>query len=347
VANPAVLDYPFSAPPEPGTVLEVCRGVRWLRMGLPFELDHINLWLLEDAGGWTIVDTGIGNAPTRALWERIFETALAGRPVRRVIVTHYHPDHAGNAAWLCSRFAVPLWMTRGEFLTVHAIHAGMASYTPEAAAALYRSNGLDEARVAARALTAGEAAVRLERVRESVAHFVERRDALRDRREDIPALIDRFWCAAMGESPAPSQGSAAPVAPLEPSSLNALAAAYWAGNLDHLQSVITNLALHTGDITPEFSGMSSSIRQRRQYRTALLTMDRLAFRLPATTGPVPVKSKVAASLSMVTARLIGVPSSRDSMKRCVACGSRAIIILAFSAAAAWMWPMYARTTSRP
>jgi len=149
VANPAVLDYPFSAPPEPGTVLEVCRGVRWLRMGLPFELDHINLWLLEDAGGWTIVDTGIGNAPTRALWERIFETALAGRPVRRVIVTHYHPDHAGNAAWLCSRFAVPLWMTRGEFLTVHAIHAGMASYTPEAAAALYRSNGLDEARVAA------------------------------------------------------------------------------------------------------------------------------------------------------------------------------------------------------
>jgi DNA-binding NtrC family response regulator len=74
---------------------------------------------------------------------------------------------------------------------------------------------------------------------------------LRLRRDDIPALIDRFWSAAMGENPVPPQMSAAPAAPLEPSSLAALGAAYWAGNLDHLQSVITNLALHTGDITPE------------------------------------------------------------------------------------------------
>ena len=149
MATSADLEYPFAEPPAQGTVRDVAPGVRWLRMGLPFELDHINLWLLEDAGGWTIVDTGIGNAPTRAAWERVFETALAGRPVRRILVTHYHPDHAGNAAWLCQRFGVPLWMTRGEFLTVHAIHAGMASYTPEASGALYRRNGLDEARVAA------------------------------------------------------------------------------------------------------------------------------------------------------------------------------------------------------
>ncbi|MDX1374451.1 MAG: MBL fold metallo-hydrolase [Burkholderiales bacterium] len=149
MADPAALDYPFAALPATGTLLEVAPGVRWLRMGLPFELDHINLWLLEDAGGWTVVDTGIGDAPTRAAWAQIFDRGLEGRPLRRVIVTHYHPDHAGNAAWLCERFGVALWMTRGEFLTVHAIHAGMASYTPDAAAALYRTNGLDEARVAA------------------------------------------------------------------------------------------------------------------------------------------------------------------------------------------------------
>jgi two-component system nitrogen regulation response regulator NtrX len=73
---------------------------------------------------------------------------------------------------------------------------------------------------------------------------------LRVRRDDIPALIDRFWCAALGTSAPPAE-AAAPAAPLEPSSLAALGAAYWAGNLDHLQGVVTNLALHTGDITPE------------------------------------------------------------------------------------------------
>jgi two-component system nitrogen regulation response regulator NtrX len=73
---------------------------------------------------------------------------------------------------------------------------------------------------------------------------------LRVRRDDIPALIDRFWHAALGTSAPPAE-AAAPAAPLEPSSLAALGAAYWAGNLDHLQGVVTNLALHTGDITPE------------------------------------------------------------------------------------------------
>ena len=73
---------------------------------------------------------------------------------------------------------------------------------------------------------------------------------LRARRDDIPALIDRFWSAATGEALVPPQSSA-PAAPLEPASLAALAGAYWPGNLDHLQSVIANLALNAADITPE------------------------------------------------------------------------------------------------
>src|SRR2546430_7729213 len=50
----------------------------WLRMGLPFALDHINLWLLEDGPGWTIVDTGYSTADTTARWERIFAGRLGG-----------------------------------------------------------------------------------------------------------------------------------------------------------------------------------------------------------------------------------------------------------------------------
>src|SRR4051794_33454058 len=114
------LDYPFPQVPAPGETRQVAAGIRWLSMPLPFKLNHINLWLLEDDGGATIVDTGIGDAPTRALWEKLLP---AVGKVKRVIVTHYHPDHAGNAAWLCERFGVELWMTQGEYLTAHAVRS--------------------------------------------------------------------------------------------------------------------------------------------------------------------------------------------------------------------------------
>src|SRR6266850_293704 len=80
------LDHPWTEPPAPADIREVAPGIFWLRMPLPFQLNHINLWLLEDGPGWTIVDTGVGLDDTRALWERIFATHLDGRPVRRVLV---------------------------------------------------------------------------------------------------------------------------------------------------------------------------------------------------------------------------------------------------------------------
>ena len=100
----------------PADIREVAPGIHWLRMPLPFQLNHINLWLLEDGDGWTIVDTGVGLDDTRALWERIFATHLGGRPVRRVLVTHFHPDHMGNAGWLTARWKTELWCTQAEWL---------------------------------------------------------------------------------------------------------------------------------------------------------------------------------------------------------------------------------------
>jgi glyoxylase-like metal-dependent hydrolase (beta-lactamase superfamily II) len=141
----AAPEYPFAEPPAPGATAEVAPGVHWLRMALPFALDHINLWLLDDGDAWTIIDTGLGNAPTRALWETIFAGKIGAKPVRRVLVTHYHPDHAGNAAWLCERTGAQLWMTRGEYLTVHAARHGAAGYSPEAQKQLFLANGLGEA----------------------------------------------------------------------------------------------------------------------------------------------------------------------------------------------------------
>jgi glyoxylase-like metal-dependent hydrolase (beta-lactamase superfamily II) len=126
-------------------------------MQLPFQLDHINLWLLEggaqDDDGWTVIDCGLGNDATRTVWQQVFANRLAGRPVRRVILTHYHPDHMGNAAWITQRFGAEFCATHGEYLTAHALRSGAAGYTPEATLALFRRNGLNaehEAEMSAR-----------------------------------------------------------------------------------------------------------------------------------------------------------------------------------------------------
>ena len=142
----SALEFPFAEVPAPGAVRAIAPGVHWLRMRLPFALDHINLWLLEDEGGWTIVDTGLADAPTRAQWDQVF-AACGVRAVRRILVTHFHPDHAGNAGWLCERFGASLWITQGEYLTAHAVRAGAAGFVAEATLGLFRAHGLDEARL--------------------------------------------------------------------------------------------------------------------------------------------------------------------------------------------------------
>jgi glyoxylase-like metal-dependent hydrolase (beta-lactamase superfamily II) len=112
----AQLRFPVANPPMPGETVPIAPGVLWLRMPLPFALDHINLWLIADGDAWTIVDTGYAMPESRALWERIFAERLGGRPVIRIIVTHYHPDHIGLAGWLCERWRVRLWTTEKEWL---------------------------------------------------------------------------------------------------------------------------------------------------------------------------------------------------------------------------------------
>lgn len=129
--------------PQPGEAMAVAEGVWWIRMPLPFALDHINLWILADGDGWTLVDAGYGDDATRALWERHFAATLAGRPVKNVIVTHYHPDHVGNADFLVGRTGAPLWMTAAEFLSAHAAHDDTAGFARETTLALFEKNGLD------------------------------------------------------------------------------------------------------------------------------------------------------------------------------------------------------------
>jgi glyoxylase-like metal-dependent hydrolase (beta-lactamase superfamily II) len=116
------LVFPVATAPAPGEAVPIAPGVLWLRMKLPFALNHINLWLLDDGPSWTAVDTGFSLPETAEAWQRIFAAHLGGRPIGRVIVTHYHPDHIGMAGWLTERWDAPLWITEKEWL-----HACMMS----------------------------------------------------------------------------------------------------------------------------------------------------------------------------------------------------------------------------
>jgi glyoxylase-like metal-dependent hydrolase (beta-lactamase superfamily II) len=143
------LHYPWSDAPASGGAREVAPGLLWLRMPLPFALDHINVWLCADAAHWVQVDCGYGDAATRALWEQHFETTFAGRPLSRVIATHYHPDHLGNAAWLATRWNCAVAMPLAEYLTAHAIVDERAGYGWNATCELFRAHGLEPEHVAA------------------------------------------------------------------------------------------------------------------------------------------------------------------------------------------------------
>jgi glyoxylase-like metal-dependent hydrolase (beta-lactamase superfamily II) len=128
--------------PGPGAAVEIAAGVVWVRMPLPYALDHVNLWLLDDGDGWTLVDTGHGDEPTRAAWDELATTVLEGRPVRRVVCTHHHPDHIGLAGWLASRWGAELWCTRAEWAEACALTRRTPAEDRAVAEPFYRRAGL-------------------------------------------------------------------------------------------------------------------------------------------------------------------------------------------------------------
>lgn len=151
----ARLDYPFGETlPSPGRKFEVAAGIYWIRQPLPFALDHINLWILKDRfegkAGWTVIDCGIASKATRDLWEQVLATQLDGLPVCRVLCTHTHPDHVGNAAWLTTRFNAPLWMTLGEYSMGRIMQAALPGADGPGIAAHFTAHGLrDEGHIQA------------------------------------------------------------------------------------------------------------------------------------------------------------------------------------------------------
>lgn len=109
------ISHAFSDTPLSGVLKQVVPGVYWLKMPLPFELDHINLYLLEADSGWSIIDCGLGCEKTQAIWQQIIDQYCHSKPIERVIATHFHPDHLGSAGWLCGKYNAPLLVAEKEY----------------------------------------------------------------------------------------------------------------------------------------------------------------------------------------------------------------------------------------
>ena len=104
--------------PEPGEPFRIADGLYWVRMPLPFQLDHINLWVIEEEAGWTVIDSGIRGKLTKEVWASVFEQLNRGSPRKnpvRLICTHVHPDHMGAAGWFCREWGIELETTKGEW----------------------------------------------------------------------------------------------------------------------------------------------------------------------------------------------------------------------------------------
>lgn len=141
--------FPHAEPPVEGTATEVATGILWMRLPLPMVLDHVNVYALDDGDGWTIVDTGMASKRGAAIWETLLAGPLGGKPVKRVIVTHHHPDHVGMAGWFQARGA-ELLMTRTAWLYARMLVLDVQPLPTAEQIAFWRGAGMDPAVLAKR-----------------------------------------------------------------------------------------------------------------------------------------------------------------------------------------------------
>jgi glyoxylase-like metal-dependent hydrolase (beta-lactamase superfamily II) len=183
----AELHYPPLDAPAPGDARPIADGMLWARLPVPGPLRHINVWLLAGDEGWTLVDTGMNTDESRAAWDGPLRAQLGERPLRRILCTHHHPDHAGLAQRLAEQHGAEILMSAGEHAVMQRIeHAWADEAAAEARCAAVREEGV---------IVEGEMRVliRLERYRSVMSGIPPRIAPVAD--GDVLEAGGRSWAA--------------------------------------------------------------------------------------------------------------------------------------------------------
>ena len=102
-------------------ITDLGSGVLQVTQPLPWGLDHVHCYVVRDAGGLTVIDSGLGTPGTLERWRAVL-LELGDPTEGRLIITHYHPDHLGAAADL-AELARMAEIVEGELDTEMAQHA--------------------------------------------------------------------------------------------------------------------------------------------------------------------------------------------------------------------------------
>ena len=97
---------------------EVATGVFELRLPIPFEDGLVNVFLFQAGREVDLLDCGMNSEDSVAAIDRALEH-LGARRLRRLVVTHIHPDHYGAAGALAGAGRADLYMHRLEVPLVH------------------------------------------------------------------------------------------------------------------------------------------------------------------------------------------------------------------------------------